>query len=166
MAIYSLILVALAALCLIDLRVFAAQQEQTFVHPLTDMPDPSEDVETSFVFPDHKDQKLPLGATVTVLCHFSNDGLTPLNISAIMGSLNHPMDFKYHIQNYTYKPFGIVVKGGEEITLEYEFQPHPDLEVAEYALAHTVFYHSDQEAFSSTFFNQVKSVSKSVSLIL
>ena len=162
MAIYSLILVALAALCLIDLRVFAAQQEQTFVHPLTDMPDPSEDVETSFVFPDHKDQKLPLGATVTVLCHFSNDGLTPLNISAIMGSLNHPMDFKYHIQNYTYKPFGIVVKGGEEITLEYEFQPHPDLEVAEYALAHTVFYHSDQEAFSSTFFNQVKSVSQSV----
>jgi hypothetical protein len=60
------------------------------------------------------------------------------------------------VQNYTYKPFGVVVKSGEEITLEYSFMAHPELEPADYTLAHTVFYHSDVEAFSSTFFNQVR----------
>lgn len=37
-------------------------------------------------------------------------------------------------------------------------QAHPELEPADYTLAHTVFYHSEVEAFSSTFFNQVTNV--------
>lgn len=41
------------------------------------------------------------------------------------------------------------------MTLSYQFQVHPELEPADYTLAHTVFYHSEVEAFSSTFFNQV-----------
>jgi hypothetical protein len=136
------------------------QQEQVFIHPLTNMPGPSEDVETSFFFPANiEGRNFPLGEVATILCHFSNEGVTPLNISAIMGSLNHPYDFRYHIQNYTYKPFGIVVKGGEEVTLQYQFQVHPELEPAEYTLAHTVFYESDREGFSTTFFNQVSSCS-------
>jgi hypothetical protein len=86
-----------------------AQQQQQFVHPLTDMPGPSDDIETSFLFPDYdllggdsqvqgQAHKLPLGETISVLCHFSNDGVVPVNISAIMGSLNHVMDYRYHIQ--------------------------------------------------------------------
>lgn len=43
-------------------------------HPLTDMPGPSEDVVTSHYFPAHPDQKIPIGETVSILCHFANDG--------------------------------------------------------------------------------------------
>ncbi len=138
------------------LTALSQQGEQLFNHPLTNMPGPSNVVETSYFFPGHNDLKLPLGETITILCHFTNDGPSPLNISAIMGSLNFVNDFKYHIQNYTYKPFGVVVKEGEEVTLQYEFLIHPDLETVEYTLAHTVFYQSNKEGFSSTFFNRVR----------
>jgi hypothetical protein len=47
---------------------------QQFRHPLTDMPGSSEDVVTSHYFPSHPDQKIPIGETVSVLCHFANDG--------------------------------------------------------------------------------------------
>lgn len=80
----SFSLVALVCLFVITL---AQQQQQQFIHPLTDMPGPNEDVETSFVFPDYpmNSYKFPLGETITVLCHVSNDGSVPVNISAIMG---------------------------------------------------------------------------------
>jgi len=75
-----------------------------------------------FNFYRHADQKFPIGETVTVLCHLSNEGQLPYNVTAIMGSMNSPFDFNFHIQNYSYKPFGIVVKPGEEVTFEYQFQ--------------------------------------------
>jgi hypothetical protein len=97
---------------------------------------------------------MPIGQTVTVLCHFSNQGDFPYNVTAIMGSLNSPADFSYHIQNYSYKPVGVVVRPQEEVTVEYQFQLHPDLQPMQYALAHTVFYEDDSISYSSTFFNQ------------
>lgn len=119
------------------------------------MPGPHESVETSAYYPDHSDHKFPIGEVVTVLCHFTNNGEQPINITAIMGSLNSPFDFNYHIQNYSYRPFGVVVKPGEEMTFDYPFQPHHSLEPVEYNIAHTIFYELDKdEYFSSTFFNQ------------
>eukprot|EP00607_Mallomonas_marina_P004206 CAMPEP_0182429126 /NCGR_PEP_ID=MMETSP1167-20130531/25536_1 /TAXON_ID=2988 /ORGANISM="Mallomonas Sp, Strain CCMP3275" /LENGTH=201 /DNA_ID=CAMNT_0024612473 /DNA_START=204 /DNA_END=812 /DNA_ORIENTATION=- len=118
------------------------------------MPKSAVDIKTTFFFPKHSDQKFPIGETVTVLCHVHNDGQFAYNVTAIMGSLNSPYDFSFHIQNYSYKPFGLVVKAGEEYTFDYQFQLHQNLEPVEYALAHTVFYEDDSESFSSTFFNQ------------
>eukprot|EP00597_Dinobryon_sp_UTEXLB2267_P005524 CAMPEP_0170078204 /NCGR_PEP_ID=MMETSP0019_2-20121128/14834_1 /TAXON_ID=98059 /ORGANISM="Dinobryon sp., Strain UTEXLB2267" /LENGTH=156 /DNA_ID=CAMNT_0010290925 /DNA_START=264 /DNA_END=734 /DNA_ORIENTATION=+ len=71
-----------------------------------------------------------------------------------MGSLNSPFDFRHHFQNYSYRPFGVLIKPGEEISLKYGFQLHPELEPIEYQLAITVFYDSEQQSFSTTFFNQ------------
>eukprot|EP01041_Mallomonas_annulata_P008220 gene8220-16897_t len=129
-------------------------KQQAFIHPLTNMPDAAIDVKTTYFFPKHTDQKFPIGETVTVLCHIINDGQFTYNVTAIMGSLNSPYDFSFHIQNYSYKPFGIVIKAGEEYTFDYQFQLHQNLEPVEYALAHTIFYEDDSESFSSTFFNQ------------
>lgn len=145
------------ALLLRQFLVVVAQKEdqpRSFIHPLTNMPNAANDVKTSYFFPKHTDQKFPIGETVTVLCHIYNDGQFSYNITAIMGSLNSPYDFNFHIQNYSYKPFGIVVKAGEEYTFDYQFQLHQNLEPVEYALAHTVFYEDDSSGFSSTFFNQ------------
>lgn len=130
-------------------------EEVVYRHPLTDMPPSAEDVETSPYFPEHTDQKFPIGETVTALCHFINDGSANYNVSAIMGSLNSPFDFGHHFQNYSYKTFGTIVKPGEEITFKYNFQLHKELEPVDYQLAITVFYESEQHSFSTTFFNQV-----------
>lgn len=72
-----------------------------------------------------------------------------------MASLNNPYDFNFYIQNFTYKTLGVVVKGGEEITLEYQFQVHPMLEPVDFTFASVVFYESDELMYSNTFFNQV-----------
>jgi len=131
-----------------------AEEARAFKHPLTDMPGSAEDMRTSYFFPHQPDLKLPIGEVITALCHFSNDGSGYYNISGIMGSLNAPIDFRHHFQNYSYKPFGMVVKGGEEISLRYSFQLHPELDPVDYQLAITVFYDSESESFSNTFFNQ------------
>ncbi len=149
----------LSLFVLLSIVLFAVGQKdeenKIFKHPLTDMAASAEDVETSHYFPDHPDNKFPIGETFTALCHFSNEGHSLYNVSAIMGSLNSPMDFRHHFQNYSYKPIGMVVKAGEEISLEYSIPLHADLEPVEYQLAITVFYESETESFSTTFFNQV-----------
>lgn len=123
-------------------------------HPLTDMPPPAEGIITTYYFPDHPDMKFPIGETVTALCLFSNEGDITYNISAVMGSLNSPVDFRHHFQNYSYKPIGMLLGSGEEVSLEYNFQLHPDLDPVDYQLSINVFYDSDTETFRSTFFNQ------------
>lgn len=135
-----------------------------FKHPLTDMPRALDKVETNFHFPEHEDLKLPLGESLTVLCHIQNNYGGSINITAIMGSLNIAYQFNHYMQNYSYKPYGVVVKSDEEITLQYEFEIVKELETSnqEYALAHTVFYETTdistgkpvKHRFSTTFFNQ------------
>ena len=74
-------------------------------------------------FCSHPDQKFPIGETVTVLCHFTNTAEHyPFNVTAIMGSLNSPLDFNFHVQNYSYRPLGVVIRPDEEFTFFYEFQ--------------------------------------------
>jgi hypothetical protein len=93
-----------------------------FIHPLTNLPPSASDIETSFYYPKYSLNKMPIGEIVTILCHFSNDNEIPFNVTAIMGSLNSPFDFNFYIQNYTYKPLGIIVQPGTEVTFEYQFQ--------------------------------------------
>lgn len=69
-------------------------------------------MDTSFLFPDHDDKKIPMGEEVTVLCHFENNAKLPLNITSIMGSLNNHRDFSDYVQNYTQKFLGVLVKPG------------------------------------------------------
>ena len=105
-----------------DAKPIPEQQFQQFVHPLTDMPGSAKDIATSYYFPGHTDNKFPIGEVVTVLCHFSNDDQYPYNVTAIMGSLNAPYDFGFHVQNYSYKPLGVIIRPGDEFTFEYQFQ--------------------------------------------
>lgn len=153
----QLVLVCLGLMAILT-AAQTADETRAFKHPLTDMPGAADDIETAPYFPNHPDHKLPIGDVVTTLCHLTNTGSSYYNISAIMGSLNAPFDFRHHFQNYSYKPIGMVVKGGEEISLKYSFQLHPDLEPVEYQLAITVFYESESESFSTTFFNQVSTI--------
>ena len=139
--------------------VLALNQAQEMQHPLTNMPPASEDVSVSFYYPTHDGHgsKLPVNDIVTVLCHFSNEGDIAMNVSAAMGSLNLAQDFNVYVQNFSFKPFGLVVKPNEEITLAYEFIMDPRLDTSQdYSLAHSIFYSSVGNAedwYTSTFFN-------------
>lgn len=155
------LLLLVATLSLLCATSFAAAAKKgakpktkAFKHPLTDMPRSAKEVETSHFFPVHSDNKMPIGDAVTALCHFSNDGSTVYNVTAIMGSLNSPVDFRHYFQNYSYKPYGVIVKAGEEISFKYAFQIHTELEPIDYQLSITVFYESEKGSFSTTFFNQ------------
>lgn len=127
-------------------------------HPLTYLPRASEDIETTYHFPGHDDHKFPVGEPLTVLCHVQNNGLSAVNITAIMGSLNVAFQFHQYVQNYSYKSFGAMLKPDEELTLQYEFEINKELDTQqEYALAHTVFYQLEKPSklrHSTTFFNQ------------
>ena len=88
-------------LCLISLICNFCNSQvlpEGMVHPLTDMPAPSEDVEVTTYLPDHPDNKLPLGEIVTVLAQIANNGEAVLNVSMIMGSINSLQDFNFHLQ--------------------------------------------------------------------
>ena len=94
---------------------------------------------------------------VTVLCHFSNEGESTLNVTAAMGSLNMAHDFNFYVQNFTFKPVGLVVPPNEEMTLTYEFIMDPRLDTTQdYTLAHSVFYENvakPEDWYTSTFYN-------------
>ena len=134
-------------------------QAQEMQHPLTNMPPASEDASVSFYYPDHDGHgsKLPVNDVVTVLCHFSNEGDAALNVSAAMGSLNLAQDFNVFVQNFSFKPFGLVVPPNEEITLAYEFIMDPRLDTSQdYSMAHSIFYgrvDNPEDWYTSTFFN-------------
>merc|ERR1719502_383821 len=152
MRVYILILLSLISL----ISNFCSSQElpEGMVHPLTDMPASHEDVEVTTYLPDHSDNKLPIGEVVTVHAQIANNGDAALNISMIMGSLNSPQDFNFHLQNFSIKGYGVVVQPGEELTLDYQFILHPALMPEDYQMAHTVFYSDGKLPYSNTFFNQ------------
>lgn len=133
-----------------------AEEGVVYNHPLTDMPAESPDIVTGHYFPNFQigQYKFPTGEDIVAVCHFVNEGTEAFNISAIMGSLNSPFKFQHHYQNYSFKPFDQVIQPGEEISLDYTFRFHKDLDPNDYQLAITVFYYSQDATYSSTFVNE------------
>ena len=127
------------------------------------MPMEHPEVLTSYYYPHlpkSNGRKFPVGEPVTVLCHFANEGDYPLNITAIMGSLNKYDDFHFYVQNFTFKEIGAVVESKEEITLAYTIDLDERINlVPRYKLSNTVFYEEltkgfgNGARFSSTFQN-------------
>lgn len=92
----------------------AAQTNTTEYPPIG----PSPDVSTVFVFPDHPNKGtwfiifiylfgfysfysavITAGDVVEVLLGFVNNGEREFNITYVFASLNHPLDYRYYIQN-------------------------------------------------------------------
>lgn len=123
-------------------------------HPLTDMPEPSEHVETTFKFPNHETMAFPIGKKVDALVGLVNTGDKELNVTFAMGSLNSPFDFNYYMQNFSAVSYNTTVLPGEEYTFKYTFEPHSNLDPVDFNVALTVFYEDEDELFATTFFNQ------------
>lgn len=134
----------------------AAAQARPASHPLTNMPPPVPTVETAFVFPKYAAPKpqFPAGASVDVLVGFRNGANEPYNVTAIMGSLNSPLDFSIYVQNFTHQAYGLRVEPADEGSFLYTFRPDPALHPREFTVALTVFYtNAAGQMSSTTFFN-------------
>lgn len=122
-------------------------------HPLTNLP-PAGEISTGFFFPDFPTKQFPAGELVKIDLGIHNDGSESYNISAIMGSLNSPQDFKVFFYNFTQQVYFEVVEPGQELSVEYEFALLKDLPPRDYQVALTVFYEAKDGFKATTFFNQ------------
>jgi len=115
---------------------------------------PSPDVSTAFVFPDHPAKVITAGDIVEVLLGFVNNGDREFNITTVAASLNHPLDFRYYIQNYTKLEYGLLVQPKEQVSVSYRFRPDPLLEPRDFGLVVSVFYEDESGTnFTNAFFN-------------
>lgn len=152
-----LLLLLILARDLSQVSGFSLFQEKE--HMLTNMPIENRDVLVSYYYPDlqhSRGRKIPVGEPVTVLCHFANEGETPLNITGIMGSLNKYDNFYHYVQNSTFEPIGHVLMPSEEITLTYTYKIESWINtMPRYRLSNTVFYQEQYQAleYSHTFQN-------------
>merc|ERR1711993_143205 len=67
--------------------------------------------------------ELPAGKIVEFLVGFANKGLDDFVIDSIDASFRYPMDFTYHIQNFSAIAYQKTVKSDQEATVAYSFIP-------------------------------------------
>jgi len=145
MCLSLMILLLILASDIIGIRGQGFPLFHTNEHILTNMPAEHREVLVSFYYPDlqHKrGRKLPVGVPVTVLCHFANEGDTPLNITGIMGSLNKYNNFYHYVHNTSFEAISHILRPAEEITLTHTFLLPGWLDTTpRYKMSNTVFYH-------------------------
>ncbi|XP_017494641.1 PREDICTED: translocon-associated protein subunit alpha-like [Rhagoletis zephyria] len=66
---------------------------------------------------------LPGGKPVEFLIGFTNKGKNDFVIETVEASFRYPMDFNYHIQNFSAVAYNREVKPGSEATVAYSFLP-------------------------------------------
>ena len=126
-------------------------------HPLTDMPSESDEITVRYQFIDNKDETdFPVGEVIHVLVGVINTSPEDYNVTFAMGSVNHPVDLAFYIQNFTQMHFNTTLQPNTEFTFQYDFYPNPqNLDVdSKYQLALSLFYENELEFFADTFFNQ------------
>ena len=97
---------------------------------------------------------LPLGKPVTVLCGVVNQGVDPITVHFIDGSVNSLDDFRQVYENLTVTDLAVQVEPNDEYTFEYVVTSEEDREDVEGTLALKVVY-SDRsnQYYTDTFFN-------------
>jgi len=66
---------------------------------------------------------LPAGQVVEFLVGFTNKGDSDMLVESLEASLRYPMDFTFHIQNFTAISFAKAVKPKQQATVAYSFVP-------------------------------------------
>merc|ERR1711894_91587 len=67
--------------------------------------------------------ELPAGKIVEFLVGFANKGDKDFVVASLEASFRYPMDFPYHIQNFSAIPYQKTVKPDQEATVAYSFIP-------------------------------------------
>lgn len=140
------------------LGVAVAEDAQTpagaYKHWLTDLPPPLSGVTAQQWFPDHPGQRFVAGGLVDVVVGFESSAGEAFNITGIAGSINAPQAFQYYVQNFTYQPYNAYLQPGQQVSLQYTFQPATQVPIQEWQLALTAYFVTRTGYYSNTFFNQ------------
>jgi len=67
--------------------------------------------------------ELPAGQLIELLIGFTNKGEQEMSLDSLEASLRYPMDFTFHIQNFTTATLGKTVKPKQQATVAYSFVP-------------------------------------------
>ena len=67
--------------------------------------------------------ELPAGNVVEFLVGFTNKGEQEMMVDSMEASLRYPMDFTFHIQNFSAINYGKAVKPQQQATVAYSFIP-------------------------------------------
>jgi len=110
---------------------------------------------TAIYFPDHPTKQFPAGDIITAVISAHNDNTKPYNLTAIVASLNSPLDFSMYIQNFTHRVYFEELPAGEERTLEYKFQLAPQVPTRDFQVAIHLIYEDVGSAgyYSNVAFN-------------
>jgi len=86
----------------------------------------SSDVDTTILFTKPagtSNMELPAGQISEFLVGFSNTGSQEMVVEALEASLRYPMDFTYHLQNFSAITYSKIVKPKQQATVAYSFIP-------------------------------------------
>jgi len=86
----------------------------------------SADADTTILFtkpPGTSSLELPAGQVVEFLVGFTNKGDQEMIVDSLEASLRYPMDFTFHIQNFSAVAFAKTVKPKQQATVAYSFVP-------------------------------------------
>mmetsp|Transcript_25145 Transcript_25145/g.87736 ORF Transcript_25145/g.87736 Transcript_25145/m.87736 type:complete len:236 (-) Transcript_25145:197-904(-) len=152
--------VALAVVALVALAGVAAAQE--WPQGLHDIQGPASFVEAEPVIFAHGEKSLALGETTTVLVNVVNDGDEgAIEVKRILGSLNSPLQFSFHIVNITSRPLNTVVPPESEMTFAIDIDaPWKNMDEGTLQMALVLFYEDadlpddERERYSTVFFNE------------
>jgi hypothetical protein len=107
---------------------------------------------TAIYFPDHPTKQFPAGDIITAVISAHNDNTKAYNLTAIVASLNSPMDFSMYIQNFTHRVYFEELPPGEERTLEYKFQLAQQVPTRDFQVAIHLIY---EDVGSSGYYSNV-----------
>jgi len=86
----------------------------------------SADADTTLLFTKPvgtSNMELPAGQMVELLVGFTNKGEQEMMVDSLEASLRYPMDFTFHIQNFSAITFDKTVKPKQQATVAYSFVP-------------------------------------------
>eukprot|EP00879_Flechtneria_rotunda_P001297 GHRR01001446.1.p1 GENE.GHRR01001446.1~~GHRR01001446.1.p1 ORF type:complete len:247 (+),score=60.42 GHRR01001446.1:128-868(+) len=122
---------------------------------LNNLPPPGPGLSTAYYFPEHTTKQFPAGDVITAVISAHNDNSKPYNLTAVVASLNSPMDFSMYIQNFTHQVYFLELPPNEERSIEYKFRIAPQVPTRDFSVAiHLIYEDIDSKGFySSTVFN-------------
>lgn len=99
--------------------------------------------------------ELPAGKLVEIIVGFHNKANYDFVVDALDASFRFPMDYNYHMQNFTAVSYDFTVKPNQHGSILYAFMPHEAFGSRSYGLTVQLTYHDlDGNYFRDAVFNQ------------
>ncbi|XP_054706200.1 translocon-associated protein subunit alpha-like [Uloborus diversus] len=117
----------------------------------------SPDADTTFIFtqPAGLGTELPAGKDVHFLVGFANRGSKDFIVESMDASFRYPLDFTFHIQNFSAIPYNRVVKPKQDISLYYAFYTSETYSSRPFGLVVNLYYKdADGHQYLDAVFNE------------